>query len=159
MTNRYTPIPETDFFDSIFQPIYEQDAAYHGTTGSHSLAVLYMILAIGTLLDLDGPAHSPESKQYYQLGRAALALDSVIEEQSIPGIQALVKSPYILTYFIFAYQLFVAAHVSFHVLVRYGRAEVGHHGYGGKNGTKCQSSLFLYLIFCADTTITTDWAT
>ncbi|KAF9460500.1 fungal-specific transcription factor domain-containing protein [Collybia nuda] len=85
----YTPIPETDFFDSIFRPVYEQDAAYHGTTGSHSLAVLYLILAIGTLLDLEKPAHSAESMQYYQLGRAALALDSVLEEQSIPGIQAL----------------------------------------------------------------------
>ncbi|RDB15770.1 putative transcriptional regulatory protein C1F7.11c [Hypsizygus marmoreus] len=86
----YTPIPENDFIETVFRPVYEQDAAtYLGSAGSHNLAVLFMVLAIGTLLDLDRPAHSSESMQYYQLARAAIALDSVLEEQSIPGIQAL----------------------------------------------------------------------
>jgi len=53
-----------------------------------------MALALGVLLDLERPAHSPESKQFYQLGRAALALDSVLDEPSIPGIQALVSPCY-----------------------------------------------------------------
>jgi hypothetical protein len=52
-----------------------------------------MALALGTLLDLDRPARCPESKQFYQLARAALTLDSVLEEQSIPAIQALVSQP------------------------------------------------------------------
>jgi len=90
-SRRYTPIPETEFYETIFRPVYDPDAAYHEPIGSHSLAVLYMILALGTLLDLERPAHSPESTQYYQLGRAALTLDSVLEEQSIPGLQALVS--------------------------------------------------------------------
>jgi hypothetical protein len=50
-----------------------------------------MALALGTLLDLERPAHSPESKQFYQLSRAALTLDSVLDEQSFPAIQALVS--------------------------------------------------------------------
>lgn len=50
-----------------------------------------MILAVGTLLDLDMPSHSPEAMQYFQIGRAALALDSVLEEQSITALQALVS--------------------------------------------------------------------
>lgn len=58
---------------------------------SHRLAVLYMVLALGTLLDLDKPALSADATRYYQLGRAALSLDSVLEAQSIPGIQALVR--------------------------------------------------------------------
>lgn len=130
--------------DSIFQPIYEQDAAYHGTTGSHSLAVLYMILAIGTLLDLDKPAHSPESKKYYQLARAALALDPVLEGQSISGIQALVSA--VTNYLSVVDQLLVAPNVSFHVLVRCGRAEMGHHGHRDKTSTKCQSPYFCFSI-------------
>jgi hypothetical protein len=48
-----------------------------------------MMLAIGALLDLDAPAHSYDANHYYQLGRAALSVDSVFEEQSIPAIQAL----------------------------------------------------------------------
>ncbi|KAF8885016.1 hypothetical protein BD779DRAFT_1612027 [Infundibulicybe gibba] len=84
----YTPISESDFYETIFRPIYDTEA-YHEPLGSHSLAVFCMILGIGTLLDLDKPAQSPEAMQFYQLGRAALALDPVLEEQSIPGIQAL----------------------------------------------------------------------
>ncbi|KAF8074745.1 hypothetical protein FPV67DRAFT_1408589 [Lyophyllum atratum] len=85
----YTPIPETDFLETIFRPVYEQDGTFQGSVSSHNLAVLFMVLAIGSLMDVDLPAHSSESMQYYQLARAALALDSVIEEQTIPGIQAL----------------------------------------------------------------------
>ncbi|KAJ2923910.1 hypothetical protein H1R20_g13194, partial [Candolleomyces eurysporus] len=48
-----------------------------------------MVLALGALLDLDLPAHSPEAMQWYQIARAALSLDSVLEVQTIPGIQAL----------------------------------------------------------------------
>ena len=47
------------------------------------------MLAIGALLDLDAPAHSYDANHYYQLGRAALSVDSIFEEQSIPAIQAL----------------------------------------------------------------------
>lgn len=87
---RYTPVPENDFLETVFRPVYDQGATYQGSGSSHVLAVLLMVLAIGSLLDLERPATSPEAMQYYQLARAALALDSVIEEQSIPGIQALV---------------------------------------------------------------------
>jgi hypothetical protein len=48
-----------------------------------------MMLAIGALLDLDAPPHSYDASHYYQLGRAALSVDSMFEEQSIPAIQAL----------------------------------------------------------------------
>ena len=48
-----------------------------------------MMLAIGALLDLDAPPHSYDANHYYQLGRAALSVDSIFEEQSIPAIQAL----------------------------------------------------------------------
>lgn len=83
-----------DFYESIFRPVYDPDASFHESVSAHSLAILYMVLGIGTLMDLERPAHSPEAMQYLQLGRAALALESVLEEQSIPGIQALVCTLY-----------------------------------------------------------------
>lgn len=86
---RYTPITEGEFYESVFRPLY--DAESEVAIGAHSLAVFYMVLALGTLLDLDRPAHNPESTQFYQLGRAALAIDSVLDEQSIPAIQAMVN--------------------------------------------------------------------
>jgi hypothetical protein len=48
-----------------------------------------MMLAIGSLLDVEAPPHSYDANHYYQLGRAALSVDSIFEEQSIPAIQAL----------------------------------------------------------------------
>lgn len=51
---------------------------------------MYMILALGALLDPDRPPNSYDANLYYQLGRAALGVDSLFEEQSIPAIQALV---------------------------------------------------------------------
>ena len=61
-------------------------------TDSHRLAVLYMVFALGTLMDLEKPYLSVEATQYYQLARASLALDSILEHQSIPAIQALVST-------------------------------------------------------------------
>ncbi|KAJ6485930.1 fungal-specific transcription factor domain-containing protein [Mycena sanguinolenta] len=86
----YTPINESDFYETIFRPIYDTDGGSYVSVSSHCLAVLYMVLALGTLVDLDMPPHSPEATEYYQLSRAALAIDSVLEVPSIAGIQALV---------------------------------------------------------------------
>lgn len=88
--SRYTPITELDFFENMFRPTYDQSVSPQEPLGAHALAVLFLVLALGTLLKLDAPPHSPQAMQYYQLGRASLALESILEEQSIPAIQALV---------------------------------------------------------------------
>ena len=53
--------------------------------------MVYMMLAIGALLDLEAPPQSYDANHYYQLGRAALSVDPIFEEQSIPAIQALAR--------------------------------------------------------------------
>lgn len=76
----------------MFSRIYDQGwPEDQDPNDSHRLAVLYMVFAVGTLMDLEKPYLSLEATQYYQLARAALSLDSVLEYQSIPGIQALVS--------------------------------------------------------------------
>lgn len=89
--SRYTPITEQDFYETIFRYLYEPELHSHfEPQSSQNLGVFCMILAIGTLVDLDKPAHSAESMYYYHLARAALSIDSILEEQTIAGIQALV---------------------------------------------------------------------
>lgn len=86
----YTPIEQGDFYGSIYSRVFEPDAGPdHDRIQSHRIAVVYMMLAIGALLDLDAPPHSYDASHYYQLGRAALSVDPIFEEQSIPAIQAL----------------------------------------------------------------------
>lgn len=53
-----------------------------------------MVLAMGTLMDLDLPPHSVQAMEYYQVARATLSLDSVLEEQTVVGVQALVRSSF-----------------------------------------------------------------
>ncbi|PPQ65877.1 hypothetical protein CVT24_011208 [Panaeolus cyanescens] len=116
---RYEPITERDFFETIFRVVYPSStpeiyaasspspmedpaspdgvAASPAASDSHNqvvsaqnLAVLCMIMGIGVLLDLDRQAHDPLAMKYYHLGRLALSIESVMEEQSIAAIQALV---------------------------------------------------------------------
>nr|VWO94620.1 N/A [Ganoderma boninense] len=87
----YTPIPEAEFEDTIFSRIYDQRMETEpAPKDSHRLAVFCLVLALGALLDLDRPTLSADASQYYQLGRAVLSLDSILESQSIPAIQALI---------------------------------------------------------------------
>ncbi|KAF8661278.1 hypothetical protein AX16_001379 [Volvariella volvacea WC 439] len=86
----YTPITEEDYYNDFYLPVYgDTDGSSLASISGQKLAVLYMVLAIGTLLDLTLPPHSPLAKQRYLLARASFALESVLEEKSIMAIQAL----------------------------------------------------------------------
>ncbi|KIK60349.1 hypothetical protein GYMLUDRAFT_200447 [Collybiopsis luxurians FD-317 M1] len=90
---QYNPISEIEFRQTIFQPLYEpraDDNSFEDPLGSHKLAILFFVFALGALLDLEGQAHSPEAKWYYHLGRAALSLEPVLDSPAMNTIQALV---------------------------------------------------------------------
>lgn len=93
LLGRYTPIPESEFNETVFSRFYkgagyaDQDPDY-----SHKLSVLFMVLAMGSLLNVEDSMPSPDAARYYQLGRAALSLDSILEHHTIPAIQALVSA-------------------------------------------------------------------
>ncbi|KZT70724.1 hypothetical protein DAEQUDRAFT_724848 [Daedalea quercina L-15889] len=87
----YTPIPEPEYNEVVFSRFYEnagwadQDPDY-----SHKMGILFLSFALGSLLDLDSTSSSDDVARYYQLGRAALCLDSILEHYTIPAIQALI---------------------------------------------------------------------
>ncbi|KAI0629194.1 hypothetical protein C8Q77DRAFT_1066223 [Trametes polyzona] len=87
----YTPIPEAEFNESILARVYDHRMQNDpAPMDAHRLAVLCFVLGLGTLLDLDKPSLSAEAMGFYQLGRAALSVDSILESQSIPAIQAVI---------------------------------------------------------------------
>ncbi|KAF7329384.1 Zn(2)-C6 fungal-type domain-containing protein [Mycena kentingensis (nom. inval.)] len=55
----------------------------------HSLAVLFLALAMAALADLSLPAYSPEADALFDAGQAALALESVFVSRELRTIQAL----------------------------------------------------------------------
>ncbi|KZV61636.1 hypothetical protein PENSPDRAFT_759311 [Peniophora sp. CONT] len=87
----YRPVEPDDLWTNIFSPVYRmsQDEAY-APVQSHRVAVLYLMFALAELLNLERQPYSKEADNYFKFARAALAVDSVLEEQSIQAIQALV---------------------------------------------------------------------
>jgi hypothetical protein len=112
---RYTPISEEDLHETIFRHIYDPEPNFEPQS-SQNLGVFCMVLAIGILLDLDKPAHSAEAMSYYHLARAALSIDSILDVQTIAGIQALVN---LLRLYagLSSHTLKTATHVPLHVFV------------------------------------------
>jgi hypothetical protein len=55
------------------------------------LALLFMILAVGCLVDLNRPADCPEAEKYHHLARASLCEDSVMEDTNVDAIIVLVS--------------------------------------------------------------------
>jgi hypothetical protein len=52
---------------------------------------MFMVLAIGTLVDTSQPAYSMEAEKYNQLGRAALFQTAFFESPTVNAVQALVS--------------------------------------------------------------------
>ena len=115
---RYTPISEDDLYETIFRQIYDPEPNFEPQS-SQNIGVFCMVLAIGILLDLDKPAHSAEAMSYYHLARAALSIDSILDVQTIAGIQALVNGSHRSSIYtgLSSHTLKTATHVPLHVFV------------------------------------------
>lgn len=59
---------------------------------SHALSVAFGVLALGVLVDLDRAPYDPEAEKYHYLSRAALAIESCLENTTIQAIQSLVRA-------------------------------------------------------------------
>lgn len=59
---------------------------------SHRQSLLFMVFAIGSLMNTAEPAYNIEAEKYHQLARAALFSNSLFEELTVNAIQALVRS-------------------------------------------------------------------
>jgi len=111
----YSPISEEDLYETIFRQIYDPEPNFEPQS-CQNIGVFCMVLAIGILLDLDKPAHSAEAMSYYHLARAALSIDSILDVQTIAGIQALVNGYHRYTG-LSSHTLKTATHVPLHVFI------------------------------------------
>jgi hypothetical protein len=58
---------------------------------SHRLSLMFIVLAIGTLMDTSLPAYNLEAEKYHQLAKAALFQHPLFDEPTINAVQALVR--------------------------------------------------------------------
>ncbi|KDQ19099.1 hypothetical protein BOTBODRAFT_483871 [Botryobasidium botryosum FD-172 SS1] len=90
-TWQFNCVPRQWFTDRVLVPLYEPQRNADQAP-EHQLALVYMVFALGTLIDLDLPPFHPDAEHYHQLARAALALDS--QGTSIMAVQALILMAY-----------------------------------------------------------------
>jgi hypothetical protein len=83
---RYNPHPNPTFIPNLIRHVYESELE---SLCPRRLALLLMILAVGTLVDLAQPAESPDSERYYHLARASLCEIPVMEETTVGAIATL----------------------------------------------------------------------
>ncbi|KAG0709151.1 fungal-specific transcription factor domain-containing protein [Suillus ampliporus] len=70
----YNPISQQCFYEDIYPQFYTPSTGPPSDDPllSHKLSLMFMILAIGTLMDIHQPAYNVEAEKYHQLARAAL---------------------------------------------------------------------------------------
>ncbi|THH15615.1 hypothetical protein EW146_g4890 [Bondarzewia mesenterica] len=97
----YNPIPVADFNETVYSAIYKSQMS---TTPdeplivrSQRLALMFMVLAIGSLMDDRLPSYSIEAEKYHQLARATLFQNSVFSEPTLGAVQAL----FLMTFYLF----------------------------------------------------------
>ncbi len=89
---RYNPIPEESFDFEVYQLFYGSSVPTMADDPllSHRLSLIFLVFAIGTLMDTNMPAYHIEAEKYFQLSRAALFHDSFVDSPTINAVQALV---------------------------------------------------------------------
>jgi hypothetical protein len=82
-----TPIMPEELHELLLY-IYDPYSDLHSLS-SHALAVVFFIFAHAALMDVARPAYCSQADAYFDLGRTAVALQSVVESTDLRTIQAL----------------------------------------------------------------------
>ncbi|KAJ3992327.1 fungal-specific transcription factor domain-containing protein [Lentinula boryana] len=78
--------PDPSFISNLLHHCYSTSLE---ELSPRRLALLFMILAIGCLIDLKRPAESPDAEKYHMLARAALCEIPVLEDTTVETVTAL----------------------------------------------------------------------
>ncbi|KAF4619863.1 hypothetical protein D9613_005134 [Agrocybe pediades] len=100
MTWSFRPIKREELIDDILSPIYkfvkERQSKRLNTIpetrpiSAHKLAVMFLVFALGALVDLTLEPYNKEAGIYYHLGRACLSLRSIFDSPEISTVQTIV---------------------------------------------------------------------
>ncbi|KAJ7281861.1 fungal-specific transcription factor domain-containing protein [Mycena rebaudengoi] len=97
----YAPISPEAFDAEVYTQFYDPNAGPPSDQPllAHRLSLMFIVLAIGSLMDTSQPAYNLEAEKYHQLARAALFMHSFFDQPTINAVQSL---------FLMAYYLFLA---------------------------------------------------
>lgn len=86
----------------MYTSFYGQDLASlpNDPILAHRLSLMFMVLAIGSLMNTSMPAYNIDAEKYHQLARAALFHHSFFDNPTINAVQALVSQLVTITQWI-----------------------------------------------------------
>lgn len=92
--SRYHPVNVETFDNDVYAPFYSQNVGPipDDPLLAHRLSILFMVLAIGSLMNQALPAYNLEAEKYHQLARAALFHHSFFDNPTINAVQSLVSA-------------------------------------------------------------------
>ncbi|KAJ7189198.1 fungal-specific transcription factor domain-containing protein [Mycena filopes] len=83
------PVLQSDAVELLRTVYHPPASGSESGLSTQQIAVLYLIFAFGSLVDLALPADSYDAEHYFDLARAALAIRSVLDESTVVTVQAL----------------------------------------------------------------------
>ncbi|KAF8573766.1 hypothetical protein K439DRAFT_1665694 [Ramaria rubella] len=85
------PLPREPFMTMIFNECYPDNTPAQSLqhVSSHRLSVLFMVFALGTLMDTHKPLCSIEAEEYHTLARACLCVEPVYDNSSLQAVQSM----------------------------------------------------------------------
>lgn len=95
----YNPISTESFHNQIYATFYDHNRALEPVPEQllyHRLSVLFLVLAIGCLMDTSLPAYNLEAEKYRWLARAALFHSHFFEEPTMLVVQSLLLMSFYL---------------------------------------------------------------
>jgi hypothetical protein len=98
----YNPISISEFNATVYSILFKSQGALAmgdepNIMLSHRLSVMFMVLAIGSLMDVRLPSYNIEAEKYHQLARAALFQNNIFDEPTLGAVQAL----YLMSFYLF----------------------------------------------------------
>ncbi|KAK2465633.1 hypothetical protein APHAL10511_002177 [Amanita phalloides] len=95
----YNPISAESFDTGVYSQFYDPNSVSPSDEPiiCHRLSVMFMVLAIGSLMNTNLPAYNVDAEVYHQLARAALFHHSFIDDPTITAVQAL----FLMTFYLF----------------------------------------------------------
>ena len=88
----FRAVSRIQLLDEMLPVIYKRKPPpdpSHEYNGPHDIAVLFMIFAVGALVDLNQEPYNAEAEHFYNLAKASLTLQSILEKAELTTIQAL----------------------------------------------------------------------
>ncbi|OSD02999.1 hypothetical protein PYCCODRAFT_1477291 [Trametes coccinea BRFM310] len=95
----YNPVSVGQFNENAFNVFYNPNKAVdmEDPLLPHQYSLLYMVFAIGSLMDTSRPAYNVEAEKYHHLARAALFQSPIFEEPTLTAVQSL----YLMAFYLF----------------------------------------------------------